>query len=277
LSPVSVVTWTCVFVLVATAIVTLLALVGCVRLGGGDGSKHDFYLRALFGALILEIIGVSITVYASSIKDQPNFSGTNSIAPGAGATPPPLLSSSQVTWVDTTLNADWGGRDYAYTSTSSPKYKVGETVLCDSSKIGYIATCWESRPEGYPKNVGLDLTDIPDGTKPEQWCTYKTNQIRLFTQPDGKAVVGRVYICGLSVPPPTTSPAASKKVIQRTVCRADSKQRCPSAEAFVGCGDPEDGVRDLRATCNLVTSYPTGSEQAGRCGVSTWHYTCVPK
>src|SRR3954471_23532832 len=116
-----VLTWACVAVFVATAIVTLLALVGYIKLGGGDGSKHDFYLKALFGALILEVIGISVTAYASSLKNPAQLVDATK-NDNAGAASAPAINTSQINWVDTGTNADWGGRDYAYTLTSLPKY-----------------------------------------------------------------------------------------------------------------------------------------------------------
>jgi hypothetical protein len=192
-----VLTWACVAVFIATAIVTLLALIGRMRLGGGDGSRHDFYLKALFGALILEVVGISVTAYASSIKSSTQLLDATNGEKGVGAAPP-AVNASQLNWIDTGTNADWGGRDYAYTSTSRPKYTVKETTLCDAGKVGYVATCWDARPTGFPPNVAL--TDVPAGMAPAQWCTYKDNQIRLSTPPDGKAPPGRVYICAQSVP-----------------------------------------------------------------------------
>jgi hypothetical protein len=116
---------------------------------------------------------------------------------GAVGTAQPI-NASQINWIDSGLSADWGGRDYAYTLTSKPKYKVKETELCDSGKIGYLATCWESRPSGYPP--GVLLTDVPPGASPAQWCTYKNNEVTLSVAPDGRAARGRVYICAQSVP-----------------------------------------------------------------------------
>lgn len=193
-----VLTWVCIAIFVATGIVTLLALVGRLDLGGGDGTKHDFYLRALVAALILQVVGVSVTAYASSTKGmaQPSITDANKSEKGVGA-PPPAINPSQINWADTQSNADWGGFDYAYTLTASPKYKVKDTVLCDATRLGYVATCWDARPEGYPP--GIDLTDIPKGTAPAQWCTYKDNQIRVSSPATGKAKPGRVYICAQSV------------------------------------------------------------------------------
>lgn len=194
MDPMSVLTWACVVVFITTAIVTLLALVGQVTLGGKGGTRHSFYLKALFSALILEVVGISVTAYSVNVKNpglvDPKKSGGDSAAA-------PLSPSTQVNWVDTDTLADWVGRDYAYTENSRPKYQVKNNVLCDSTKIGYVATCWEARPDGYPN---VDLTDIPTGTKPAQWCTYKDSRIKLSTPRDGQAPVGRIYICAASVP-----------------------------------------------------------------------------
>jgi hypothetical protein len=62
----------------------------------------------------------------------------------AAAAPP--AGTTDIYWVDTGTNADWGGRDYAYASTSVPKYSLKDTNLCDANKIGYLATCWDARP-----------------------------------------------------------------------------------------------------------------------------------
>jgi hypothetical protein len=112
--------------------------------------------------------------------------------------PSPSPISSSYFWVDTRTNADWGGRDRAFTATDLPKYRVGDEVLCDENRAGTIATCWENRPEGYP---GGNLpTDINRAQAPAKWCTYKDSTINLGTPPDGRAPKGRVYLCGLSMP-----------------------------------------------------------------------------
>jgi hypothetical protein len=104
----------------------------------------------------------------------------------------------QTGWSDTGTNADWAGRDYAFTSTAIPKYDVRGVTLCSANNIGYVAVCWDQRPEGYP--TGIDVTDIPTGGKPPRWCTYKDNRVKLSTPPDGHAPPGRVYVCAQSVP-----------------------------------------------------------------------------
>jgi hypothetical protein len=196
-NPVLVLVWVCTIVFVATAIVTVLALLGRIELGGKNGKNHDYYLKRLFGALILEIIGISVTVFGLVIESHAYFIDPASDDMRAAATEP-KVNPDRVDWIDARMNADWSGRDYAYTSSSSPRYDIKDTALCDASKLGYVATCWEARTYGYPQNI--DLTDITLGTKPARWCTYKDQRITLAVPPDGTAPPGRVYICGQSVP-----------------------------------------------------------------------------
>ena len=87
-SAIFVLTWACVAVFIATAIVTLLALVGYTKLGGGDGSRHDFYLKALFAALILEVVGISVTAYASALKSPGQLIAATKDDKGAAAAAP---------------------------------------------------------------------------------------------------------------------------------------------------------------------------------------------
>ena len=69
-SHVSVLIWTCTLVFVATSVVTFLALIGKLTLGGGTGSKHHTYLRWLFTILIVEIVSVGIYAFASSVQSE---------------------------------------------------------------------------------------------------------------------------------------------------------------------------------------------------------------
>lgn len=83
-----------------------------------------------------------------------------------------------------------------------------------------------------------------------------------------------------TVNPITATPTPERKApIYRTVCRADDPQRCGRVEAFVGCGNPDDGVKDWVALdmCSKIANVQTGTAQAGRCGLNTWMYTCIPK
>jgi hypothetical protein len=102
-------------------------------------------------------------------------------------------------WADTGWTADWGGRDQASTSTEMPRYSVHDNVLCDAAHIGYIATCWTNRPNGYP---GVPVTDTDIVGTPPAWCTYKNGTIKINTPPDGAAPPGKVYICARAVPHP---------------------------------------------------------------------------
>ena len=54
--------WTCVGVFIATAIITLLALVGAIRLAAPS------YLKRLFGLLIAEIVIVCVGWFAGALK-----------------------------------------------------------------------------------------------------------------------------------------------------------------------------------------------------------------
>lgn len=63
MNPLDVLMWIMVVVLAATAAITLLALIGRVTLGGDGGRHHSFYLKSLFGALIIEVISVSVALY----------------------------------------------------------------------------------------------------------------------------------------------------------------------------------------------------------------------
>jgi hypothetical protein len=70
MTPLEVVVWTCVAVFAATATITVLALIGRVTLGGGDGTKHHFYLKKLFLLLVVEVVGVSVAAYAESMNSD---------------------------------------------------------------------------------------------------------------------------------------------------------------------------------------------------------------
>jgi hypothetical protein len=118
-------------------------------------------------------------------------------APISGPGPGPKPSGSML-WVDTGIAADWGGSDIASTTGPTPKYKVKDVTLCEEERhVGSIATCWQNRPNGYPR---VDATDIAGA--PPRWCTYKdSNAVKLSTAPNGYAPPGRVYLCAHSIPP----------------------------------------------------------------------------
>jgi hypothetical protein len=116
----------------------------------------------------------------------------------AGAGAPTLPAQSNVYWVDTGTFADWGGRDDAYTKGQIPKYGVRDDDLCDDAHVGFIATCWSDRPNGYPPNVTVKKDFSVPPPEPA-WCTYKNSDITMITPPDGKAQKGRVYLCARAV------------------------------------------------------------------------------
>jgi hypothetical protein len=111
-------------------------------------------------------------------------------------TVPATGTTSAPRWADIGVIGDWGSRDYAHTTTATPKYSIGSTALCDEKQVGHVAVCWEGRSTGYPAG---DLTDVPAGQRPTEWCAYKNNLVTLSTARDG-ATPGRLYVCARSVP-----------------------------------------------------------------------------
>jgi hypothetical protein len=62
-----------------------------------------------------------------------------------------------------------------------------------------------------------------------------------------------------------------------SVCRGDTSQRCPSFDVFVGCGNFDDGIKDLKEKCKSITSVETFGTSGGACGYSVIRFTCVHK
>jgi len=60
-----VVVWTCVAVFILTSFITILSLIGKLRLGGGTQELNEYFLKKLFAALLLEVIGTSVAIYAA--------------------------------------------------------------------------------------------------------------------------------------------------------------------------------------------------------------------
>jgi hypothetical protein len=101
-----------------------------------------------------------------------------------------INSTGGVGWRETGVQADWGGRDIASTSGITPRFSIGNLVLCDQNKIGSIAVCWQNRRGGFPPGVP---SDVQGST--QTWCTYKNDTIRENTPPDGSAPPGIVFVC----------------------------------------------------------------------------------
>lgn len=107
----------------------------------------------------------------------------------------PESQKNNTLWIDTNLSADWIGKDRAFTTGKSPKYRVDKTELCSDDFVGAIAVCWIKHQTGYPdRSLPNDVTGTP-----EEWCTYKKD-ITLATPPDGIAIPSRVYLCAHTVP-----------------------------------------------------------------------------
>src|SRR5262249_33511174 len=85
--------WVCVGLFIATAVITVRAYAGRVpQLGGGDGSQHDYYLKRLLLALLVELLAIAMATYAAYFADrwaapldpQVTVSPTNPIIPLPG-------------------------------------------------------------------------------------------------------------------------------------------------------------------------------------------------
>jgi hypothetical protein len=154
--------------------------------------------RRLFG--LLAVIAIVFLAVLEKFYPAPLFTDTSQarekMTTSGNPVTIPAPPGGQVSWFDTSISADWGGRDRASSNGSIPKYSLPATDLCNDNRIGYVAVCWDTRPNGYPANVP---TDIPGGSSPPNWCTYKGPEIRLATPPDGRAPPGRVFLCARSV------------------------------------------------------------------------------
>jgi hypothetical protein len=59
--------WTCVIVFVLTSLITLLGITNVLKI-------EKSYLNALFGALILEIVSISVIVFTNNMRDESRMS-----------------------------------------------------------------------------------------------------------------------------------------------------------------------------------------------------------
>src|ERR1700712_4148114 len=75
---------------------------------------------AVFGIVVIALLA------AFDKWSQPGKLEPSPSPPTASPGPPAAYF-----WVDTGTNADWGGRDSAFTSTSTPKYSAADFILCD--------------------------------------------------------------------------------------------------------------------------------------------------
>ena len=107
MSPQAALVWICIALFAATGIITLLALTGRIGLGhktsSGNYPKHDYYLKRLFGALVLELIGGSLAAYVAFFGLHDQVAGLRDmVVPAAvdGAQPQDLPNSDLVEFPD---------------------------------------------------------------------------------------------------------------------------------------------------------------------------------
>jgi hypothetical protein len=109
----------------------------------------------------------------------------------------PLPRLLPARWVDTGMQADWGGKDAFYGAGEFPVYEWQDRKLCDDDHVGKVATCWTSRPsdpQAKPAGVPTNFHDTR-----YDWCAYKDYNVKL-SEPDGR-VPGRVYLCAHTLTP----------------------------------------------------------------------------
>jgi hypothetical protein len=93
----------CICIFAATGVVTLLALVGMIHLGGSTQEKHDYYLKRLFHALLIEIIGIAVAYFGSVLNANPKNSGYPTPTPSPYVTPTPAPRHVPVPTLDPAL------------------------------------------------------------------------------------------------------------------------------------------------------------------------------
>lgn len=69
-TPYDVVIWAAAVVFVATAVITLAALVGLLKLGGGNATKHHAYLKKLFTILIVETVVAGVAAFGAYLVEK---------------------------------------------------------------------------------------------------------------------------------------------------------------------------------------------------------------
>jgi hypothetical protein len=164
MTPIAVILWTCVAVFISTAVISLLALIGILKLGGGTVKDHQYYSKRLFLALIVEVVGTGVLIFydqtrTTSLNAMPaQFvdlqakvdSLTTRVARiekiGTDAQARPVGPR----WELVRMGADCAGMDQAMTQ--------GETPEPVNGQAGTIAVCWDGKL--FRNGVGA-------------WCTYK--------------------------------------------------------------------------------------------------------
>jgi hypothetical protein len=80
--------WACLALFIATGLITLLALLGRVRLGGGSREDHRYFVRRLFNALIIETVAIGVSAFAVSVSGA---SAVPNVVPAPNVTETPSL------------------------------------------------------------------------------------------------------------------------------------------------------------------------------------------
>jgi hypothetical protein len=196
--------WTRVALFVVTAIITIGGLLGWWLLGGGSARQHDYYLRNLFRALVVEIVAVVVGFFGLYIRNQlyQTQSATrtsiiqaqitlqenlqdrvtklessihklsrqvNSIQPSSAASP---NISNSASWQLVRVGSDSGAHDVGSTDGAIPN-----SAQCKNGNIS--AVCWDG---------GLFVNLCRSGA----WCAYKS------LPPDqcqGGGSPGKLYRC----------------------------------------------------------------------------------
>lgn len=170
--------WTCVALFIVTSVVTILALLGVVRLGGGDGQHNQYFLRRLFAALLIEIIAASVAGYGGLLTGVVNpFQNSEKVISDLGARVKALEDAAanpqqpavSTNW-ELVRTGDCEGADVA--STGGP---LPQESLCSDPTL--VAVCW-------------DGTTYRNGDT--AWCTYKKANIN---QCAGGKATGLLYSC----------------------------------------------------------------------------------
>lgn len=157
-----------------------LAIVAIVVVLASPARLANWLVALALGAIAF-VFGIDRFTQAAPITDS------KPIASGA---------SEEVFWFDTSTQADWGGRDVAYTKGYLPRYlSVQAKPLCDAAHLGNVVTCWDNRRGGQAAGIDSDVT-ISDS----QWCAYKERSVRISSRPDGQAPQGQIFVCARYIP-----------------------------------------------------------------------------
>jgi hypothetical protein len=192
MNPITVTLWACVAVFVSTAVITLLALIGVIHLGGTDAKNHDFYLRKLFYALVLEVVASGVLVFFNATK-TPDLAvlpdkyvkleaeinniqrSLTQIDQRLSTLPTAAPQSVGSHWELLRTGSDCAGNDIAATAGANP-----DAGRCNAGASNSTAVCWD----GQLFRNGLTA-----------WCTYKAIQPQACT---GGGAPGRVFRCVVS-------------------------------------------------------------------------------